>query len=268
MIAIYGTYMIRVAATGGPTTPMIAAPQRSDALGKADLERKAEMPKPVRAERRARVDADAQPAYFSDADRQPAGTEIKSPDFEAALHAGARQSVPNPDRTDPIMNAAAGSAAHAILRRISEAAGETPPASGSMEAEAEQASAAPLPERRPYATEDIARHETSSQSGARMTRAAPRAPRISPAVRSYRESVRTHLALHKPSGGLGAGRVAVFFTLSPEGGIASARILRAPPASDLGDVILNAVRRAAPFPQAPEDASREQRNFTISFVFE
>ncbi len=167
-------------------------------------------------------------------------------------------------------------AARAILRRINEAADHDKPPFGPSEAEdtgpaqlaVNTAPSPPLPERRPYITTEIASQQLSSQSGTRLTRPERQTKPVPTNILAYRESVRAHLAAHRPSGGFGSGRVAVAFRLSDDGKVSSAQVIQAPEAEDLDERALNALYQAVPFPSAPDNTAEKYRAFAVSFIFE
>ncbi|WP_170937259.1 MULTISPECIES: energy transducer TonB [Rhodomicrobium] len=86
-------------------------------------------------------------------------------------------------------------------------------------------------------------------------------------IDSYRANVRAHLAEHRPNGGPGSGNVVVGFTLSRTGKLVSARILESSGRTQLDESVLDAVRRSAPFPKAPEAAKTAHLQFAIPFRF-
>lgn len=167
-------------------------------------------------------------------------------------------------------------AALAILARINHAAGdwegELAPASGGQTGERAptQPASAPLPERKPNAVREIARHEPSSHRAENGPDSRPDPAPVLPSleIRSYRAGVRAHLAENKPNGGFGAGRVAVSFRLSSDGLVTAANIVTGSNSAQLQQNSIAAVYRAAPFPAAPENSNRQDRSFTVSFEYQ
>lgn len=128
---------------------------------------------------------------------------------------------------------------------------------------------APLPARRmAHAAHIQARNWTSFGASAARgpTAAAMYASRK--ALSGYRKKIRTHLEAYKPDGGLGRGAVLVEFTLSRAGAVRTLRILRSSGVDVIDASVLEAVRRAEPYPAPPRRLRLAQLRFAIPFRFE
>jgi TolA protein len=86
-------------------------------------------------------------------------------------------------------------------------------------------------------------------------------------IRNYGASVRAKIARNSPGskGAKGDARIAV--SISPSGGLISARIVTSSGNAELDRSALAAVRRSSPFPPPPKGATRDQLSFTIPFQF-
>ncbi|WP_172822705.1 energy transducer TonB family protein [Paramagnetospirillum marisnigri] len=87
------------------------------------------------------------------------------------------------------------------------------------------------------------------------------------ALRLYGQMVWARIAAHKPRGVRLPGSVTVTFALDADGQVVSAEIADGKADTSLGQVALDTVRRAAPYPPPPPGASRGQLTFAIPFQF-
>jgi len=126
---------------------------------------------------------------------------------------------------------------------------------------------APLPERRTIYAHEMARHETDLSANAQPSRSEARLSRRR-LLNDYRATIRSHLASHKPRGGFGTDTVVVGFTLSRDGSVMNTRILESRGIYHLEQGTLNAVHRAAPYPQPPEPLKGSKFHFAVPFRFE
>lgn len=83
----------------------------------------------------------------------------------------------------------------------------------------------------------------------------------------YMGRVRNHLANHRPNGNGARGKVVVTFTLAVNGDIDEIDVSTSSGSSKADNLALSAVRKAAPFPMPPSQASRTQLTFAIPFEF-
>lgn len=130
-----------------------------------------------------------------------------------------------------------------------------------MPGEAGSAQDIPLPGRRMIIAREFTFHEESSSKAADLDTK-------NHLLSAYREKVRAHLATYKPRGGFGSDTVVVSFTLSRKGDVASARVLKSQGIYHLEQGALNAVQRAAPYPEPPKDLQGSRFHFAIPFRFE
>lgn len=86
-------------------------------------------------------------------------------------------------------------------------------------------------------------------------------------IRNYGSAIRARIARNKPAGGNGLGSVVVAFTLSPSGGLISARVQSSSGNASLDQSALAAVRRSSPFPPPPTGSSSRELRFTMQFHF-
>jgi periplasmic protein TonB len=108
-------------------------------------------------------------------------------------------------------------------------------------------------------------HASAGESGVEARAAQKSASRG--AGLSYRNSVISHLAGHRPSSSMITGTVKVAFTLSQSGHVASAYVSLSSGKPDLDRKALSAVRGASPFPPPPAGMSANQRRFNMPFYF-
>ncbi len=99
------------------------------------------------------------------------------------------------------------------------------------------------------------------KSGAGGTRTA-----TAGSIRSYGLKVRSRIASKKPKH-VGQGRVVISLGVSKSGGLRYVQLSKSSGNSKIDRAALRAVRRAAPFPRPPADASLKQLRFVIPFTF-
>ncbi len=130
--------------------------------------------------------------------------------------------------------------------------------------------AVPVPARRMASAADLLLNE--DETGSNASYAEHEAPAHHYAgrrvVAAYRAKVRAHLAAHKPDGGFGPGTVVVRFTLSRTGKVTTTSIVQSSGKSTLDDSVIDAVRRAAPYPKPPRDMRSSQLRFFVPFRFD
>ncbi|MBD9373301.1 energy transducer TonB [Rhizobium sp. ARZ01] len=88
------------------------------------------------------------------------------------------------------------------------------------------------------------------------------------AVSNYPGKVRNKInRVKRRVGGAGSGIVMVSFTVSASGDVSSVRVAASSGQPELDQAALDAVRRAAPFPDIPEDAGRSSWPFSVPIAF-
>lgn len=160
-----------------------------------------------------------------------------------------------------------GSSRSAGMMASAESADEASPAPKELAAAADfEMSDIPLPKRRPLLARAADEAQASGSTGA-VTPAESKSAKADNGVEAYRRKVRARLAEFRPTGSVGSGIVVVTFTLSKSGDVSSASILRSSGEAELDEIVLAAIRRAAPFPKTPPGASAANRRFVIPFLF-
>lgn len=94
-----------------------------------------------------------------------------------------------------------------------------------------------------------------------------RASASSGSIMNYAAQVRARVAANKPAGDGLSGAVTVAFSVTTAGGLAHASVSRSSGNAALDQAALGSVRRSAPFPVPPADATPRQRLFEIQVTF-
>ena len=139
------------------------------------------------------------------------------------------------------------------------------PAELATPVEAEASRPVPPPVRRTARLVPVPRHgETDPDS---VDGKSARTMATAKKVGTFQAKVRAHLAVNKPAGGHGQGRVVVAFNLSAGGGVRSARIVQSSGSPSLDQSVLKSVFGSEPFPKPPEGLTPAQLRFVIPFEF-
>lgn len=199
---------------------------------------------------------------------------VKAPE-KSALAAG-----PEADRASVLDMGAQGSPVVAMLpkaagtamfaARIAEPSPMLPedrsiPPELATPVEAEASRPVPPPVRRTARLAPVPRHGETDQDS--VDGKSARTMATAKKVGTFQAKVRAHLAVNKPAGGHGQGRVVVAFNLSAGGGVRSARILQSSGSPSLDQSVLKSVFGSEPFPKPPEGLTPAQLRFVIPFEF-